>query len=277
MARQNRRDLFGPKKASAFHCVQRTVRRAWLCGQDPVSGKSFEYRRAWIQDRLAELAGSFGIDCLSFCVMVTIDERSVAYRGAMPSETGKRASDKGFLAMSLEAYLKFLDWTGRQLRRDNKGGRIPSELAPILERIGLSGELWCDVVKRFGKIFKRVAGAPETLAREAIKKGRSGYRTSGWPEPAASYLAGPRSNIPQMANVLRTFVFRRQEFELNCCVFRHFRLGQSRPDVCAAPKFRNVNSWMAPVRLWCLCCALWPVHRSISIGTIVLLYCTMIK
>ena len=33
---------------------------------------------------------------------VTIDERSVAYRGAMPSKTGKRASDKGFLATSLE-------------------------------------------------------------------------------------------------------------------------------------------------------------------------------
>ena len=52
MARQNRRDLFDPNEVSAFHCVQRTV------------------RRAWIQDRLAELAGSFGIDCLSFCVMV---------------------------------------------------------------------------------------------------------------------------------------------------------------------------------------------------------------
>ena len=117
---------------------------------------------------------------------VTIDERSVAYRGAMPSKTGKRASDKGFLAMSLEAYLKLLDWTGRQLRRDNKRGRIPSELAPILERIGLSGELWCDVVKRFGKIFKRVAGVPETLAREAIKTGRSGYRMSDWPDPAVS-------------------------------------------------------------------------------------------
>ena len=104
----------------------------------------------------------------------------------MPSKTGKRASDKGFRAMSLEAYLNLLVWTGRQLRRDNKGGRISSELAPILERIGLSGELWCDVVKRFGKISKRVAGAPETLAREAIKKGRTGYRTSGWPEPAAS-------------------------------------------------------------------------------------------
>jgi len=29
---------------------------------------------------------------------VTLDERSAAYRGAMPSKTGKRASDKGFLA-----------------------------------------------------------------------------------------------------------------------------------------------------------------------------------
>ena len=117
---------------------------------------------------------------------VTIDERSVAYRAAMPSKTGKRASDKGFLAMSLDAYLKLLDWTGRQLRRGNNRGRIPSELAPILERIGLSGEVWCDVVKRFGKIFKRVAGVPETLAREAIKKGRSGYRMSDWPDPAVS-------------------------------------------------------------------------------------------
>ena len=70
MARQNRRDLFDPNEVSAFHCVRRTVRRAWLCGQDPVSGKSFEYRRAWIQDRMQELAASFGIDCLSFCVMV---------------------------------------------------------------------------------------------------------------------------------------------------------------------------------------------------------------
>jgi REP element-mobilizing transposase RayT len=367
MARQNRRDIFDPSEVGAFHAVQRTVRRAWLCGTDPVSGKSFEHRRAWIQDRLQELAASFGIDCLSFAVMVnhvhvilrnrpdvvagwsdeevarrwwqlfplrknkdksatvpteselklfmtpvrckqlrgrlsdiswwmralaepiarrsnsedkctgrfwegrfkcqkladetailacsayvdlnpvragvaevpeesrytsvyervqaekanrkekarakvrkrqgsrnrsriatnagqvtyvrgddwltpvTVDERSAAYRGAMPSKTGKRASDKGFLGMSFELYLKLLDWTGRQIRRDNKKGRIPSELAPILERIGLSGELWCDVVKRFGKIFKRVAGTPESLAQEAIRRGQSGYRTGRSP------------------------------------------------------------------------------------------------
>ncbi len=33
---------------------------------------------------------------------VTVDERSSAYRGAMPSTTGKRASVKGFLGMSFD-------------------------------------------------------------------------------------------------------------------------------------------------------------------------------
>jgi len=49
----------------------------------------------------------------------------------------------------------------------------------------LSGELWCDVVKRFGKIFKRVAGTPESLAKEAILRGRSGFRTGSSPLPSA--------------------------------------------------------------------------------------------
>jgi len=116
---------------------------------------------------------------------LTIDERSSAYQGAMPSKSGKRASDKGFLGMSFELYLKLLDWTGRQIRRDDKKGRIPSDLAPIMERVGLSGELWCDLVKRFGKIFKRVAGKPESLAQEASLRGRSGYRTGCSPLPSA--------------------------------------------------------------------------------------------
>ena len=68
MARQNRRDIFDPNEVGAYHAVQRTVRRAWLCAMDTVSGKSFEH--TWIQDRLQELSASFGIACLSFAVMV---------------------------------------------------------------------------------------------------------------------------------------------------------------------------------------------------------------
>ncbi len=32
MARQNRRDIFDPNEVGCFHAVQRTVRRAWFCG-----------------------------------------------------------------------------------------------------------------------------------------------------------------------------------------------------------------------------------------------------
>jgi hypothetical protein len=54
----------------------------------------------------------------------------------MPSKSGKRARDKGFLGMSFELYLKLLDWTGRQIRRDHKKGHIPADLAPIMEQVG---------------------------------------------------------------------------------------------------------------------------------------------
>lgn len=105
-----------------------------------------------------------------------VDERAVAYAGAMPSKNGKRASDKGYLHLSSEAYLKFVDWTGRQLLHDGKKRRIPYQVEPILKKLGLSSEMWCDTVKRYSKIFKSVAGTPETLAREAVALKRGKFR-----------------------------------------------------------------------------------------------------
>ncbi len=101
---------------------------------------------------------------------IEIDEQSDEVGPAVET-SGRRASSKGFLSVSMARYLELLDWTGRQLRAD-KIGSIPAHLQPILQRIGLDTHGWCDVVRKFGRIFKRAAGTPESLAGEACRRGQ---------------------------------------------------------------------------------------------------------
>ena len=341
MPRQARGEYVDPWEVQIIHAVQRCVRRGFLCGKDVMTGKSFEYRRAWIRERMEFLASVFAIDCLTYTVlsnhlhvvlrsrpdvvrewsddevarrwlrlypqrrdaqkqpmepepheisMITgdkkrltevrqrlsdvswwmrclaekiarqankddqctgrfwegrykaqliLDEPSLlacaAYvdlnpvraaiaktpedseftgakdriddlkqreaessqthdwersrrraksgwlapieineridsTGADLNPTGRRASQKGFLPISLSEYLDLLDWTGRQVNRKQRGS-IPANLAPILERIGIDTSGWCDLVKKFGKLFKRAAGTADNLANEAARRG----------------------------------------------------------------------------------------------------------
>jgi hypothetical protein len=91
--------------------------------------------------------------------------------GPCPDGSGRRASVKGFLCVSLARYLELLDWTGHQFQA-GKVGTIPEHLSLILRRIGLDATGWCDVVAKFGRLFKRAAGTPESLAQEAICSGQ---------------------------------------------------------------------------------------------------------
>jgi REP element-mobilizing transposase RayT len=355
MARLARGEVIDPGVVQVIHGVQRCVRRAYLCGKDGVTGRSFEHRRQWIRDRLEFLASVFGIDCLTYAVMsnhlhvvlrsrpdvvatwsdeevarrwlrlfprrrqrdgspaepnegelrsimgnkevlaqrrrrlsdiswwmrctaeviarranredectgrfwegrfraqVLLDESSLlacaAYvdlnpvraalaptpeasrytgakerlddlaerrgeggthdwersgrrrqsgwlspveiderldpAGADACTTGRRASQKGFLSMTLGAYVELLDWTGRQLRGD-KRGRIPAHVGPILERLGLEGSVWCRLVQEFGRTFKRAAGTAEHLAAEAVRRGQNWLQAPGNPLGSAA-------------------------------------------------------------------------------------------
>ena len=52
-----------------YHCIGRCVRRAFLCGKDPVSGKSFDHRKQLILERLALLTEVFAIDLCAYALM----------------------------------------------------------------------------------------------------------------------------------------------------------------------------------------------------------------
>lgn len=52
-----------------YHCVGRCVRRAFLCGDDPLSGRNFDHRKEHIRERLARLADTFAIDICAYALM----------------------------------------------------------------------------------------------------------------------------------------------------------------------------------------------------------------
>lgn len=90
-----RRQIVDPSVTGYYHCVSRCVRRAFLCGQDNYTGQYFEHRKAWVEDRLLALAGSFAISVYAYAVMsnhlhvvLRVDPGTAA--GWSPDEAGRR-------------------------------------------------------------------------------------------------------------------------------------------------------------------------------------------
>jgi len=52
-----------------YHCISRCVRRAYLCGDDPVTGKNFDHRKQWLVSRIKTLAAQFSIDICAYAIM----------------------------------------------------------------------------------------------------------------------------------------------------------------------------------------------------------------
>lgn len=64
-----RAHLIDRENPGFYHLISRCVRRAWLCGQDPVTGRSYDHRRQWIEDRLLKLASCFTVELYAYAVM----------------------------------------------------------------------------------------------------------------------------------------------------------------------------------------------------------------
>jgi len=52
-----------------YHCINRCVRRAFLCGEDKLTGKDYEGRKQSIIQRMKYLTEAFGIELCAYAVM----------------------------------------------------------------------------------------------------------------------------------------------------------------------------------------------------------------
>ncbi len=64
-----RRLLVDLQSTPYYHCISRCVRRAYLCGDDALTGKNFDHRKQWLIDRMKTLARVFAIDICSYSTM----------------------------------------------------------------------------------------------------------------------------------------------------------------------------------------------------------------
>jgi len=89
---------------------------------------------------------------------------------------GLRASDKGFLRMPWEDYLELLRWTARG--PDGDGSKASAKLEGILERLGIDGHMWRDLVWNFKRYFGSgsCAGSPASMATHAKDTGKRWHR-----------------------------------------------------------------------------------------------------
>ena len=69
MAKMPRGEIFSPDEIACVHVMNRAVRRCFLMGDDPVTGKNYDHRKIWMQRRLELQAACFGIDLLGEAIL----------------------------------------------------------------------------------------------------------------------------------------------------------------------------------------------------------------
>ncbi len=108
------------------------------------------------------------------CWLAAITDRHLP-KDQCYGQRGHRISDDTGLPLSLDQYLKLLDWTGRQVRKDKRGA-IPAELDDILTRLAIEPSMWLEGIENFSNWFGAVAGRAASVLAHAEAAGRHWYQ-----------------------------------------------------------------------------------------------------
>ena len=70
MVRLARCEALDPGDVAVAHGVTRVVRRCFLLGEGPVSGKNFDHRKGWIEPYRQHFHACFGVDVLAVLIVM---------------------------------------------------------------------------------------------------------------------------------------------------------------------------------------------------------------
>ena len=126
------RSILAPSGSpGTYHCVSRCVRRAWLCGQDRESGRSYDHRRQWVENRIGELAEIFAVAVWGYAVMSNHLHVVVE---VVPQAAAKWTADEVAAR-----------WSRLYSRQDVDANKRAEVLAGNIERIKELRERLCDL------------------------------------------------------------------------------------------------------------------------------------
>ena len=121
-------------KHGLYHCVTRCVRRAWLCGIDPLTGVNHEARKAMIEARILELGSIFAVGIYAYAVMS--NHLHVAL--AIEPEAAKRWSDSEVV----ERWVRLFPAAEPEQREAKKATLLASSSAVDIRRKRLMDLSW---------------------------------------------------------------------------------------------------------------------------------------
>jgi hypothetical protein len=201
-----------------YHCISRCVRRAFRCGTDRLTGKSFDHRKQWLAERMQELSAIFAIDicayglmsnhfhalvtCMSYVDLnplragiapsleespfTSIRERLLAVaRGETEAPRLVPFADQAGagtdpLPLGFADYVEVLRWTAAALT-GTRGDAVPAGVGTSLERVGLERTGFLDSVRHYARRFFTMVGHAHRIRVESRRRGyrrRPGMRAA---------------------------------------------------------------------------------------------------
>ncbi len=125
-----RAHLVDAENGGIYHCISRCVRRAWLCGEDSVTGQSFGHRRQWVEDRILALSRIFAVRLYGYAIMSNHHHIILETR---PHDV-RRWSDEDVV----ERWLRVITWKNDKARALRKAALVedPEQVARLRARLG---------------------------------------------------------------------------------------------------------------------------------------------